>query len=335
MVAVQVVTRNFYSWLMLVSVMGWPSLAAADEGGISFWLTGQFGSLAAAPQRPGWSFANVYYHTSVSAGGEVAAARQFSIGAFNRKATASLDANLNARADLDFVSASYVFTSPVLGGQLAVSLTGAGGYNRTSIDGTLTTSIGNLTATRSGSVSDSRWGFADLYPQTSLRWNAGVSNFMIYMMGDVPVGTYSSSRLANFGIGHGALDGGAGYTYFDTKTGHEFSVVTGFTGNFANNSTGYQNGVDWHLDWGASQFLSKQWHVGVVGYVYKQLTADDGAPPLLGENKSQVLGIGPQVGYLVPIGSMQGYLNLKGYREFAASHRADGWNLWFTFALSL
>jgi hypothetical protein len=74
----------------------------------------------------------------------------------------------------------------LLGGQLAVSLTGAGGYNRTSIDGTLTT----FSATRTGSISDSRWGFADVYPQASLRWNTGVNNFMVYMMGDVPVGTY-------------------------------------------------------------------------------------------------------------------------------------------------
>ena len=93
--------------------------------------------------------------------------------------------------------------------------------------------------------------------------------------------------------------------------------------------------MDLHLDWGVSQFLSKQWHVGVVEYVYKQITADSGAPPILGDNKSQVLGIGPQVGYLFPIGSMQGYLNLKGYREFDASHRADGWNLWLTLAISL
>jgi hypothetical protein len=235
MAAAQVLVRNFYSWLVLASVVGSPTLAAADEGGISFWLTGQFGSLAAAPQQPGWSVANVYYHTSVSADGEVAAARQFSIGAFSRTAKASLNANLNAHADLDFVSVSYVFANPMLGGQLALSLSGAGGYNRTSIDGTLTASIGNLTATRTGSISDSRWGFADLYPQASLRWNTGVHNFMVYMMGDVPVGTYDSSRLANFGIGHGALDGGVGYTYFDTKTGHELSVVTGLTGNFVNN----------------------------------------------------------------------------------------------------
>jgi hypothetical protein len=31
---------------------------------------------------------------------------------------------------------------------------------------------------------------------------------------------------------------------------------------------------------------------------------------------------------------MQGYLNLKGYKEFAAEHRPDGWNTWLTFVLS-
>jgi hypothetical protein len=306
----------------------------ADEGGVSFWLPGQFGSLAAAPQQPGWSFADVYYHASLSAGGNVAAAREFSIGAFTRTATVSLNANLSARADLDFVSTSYVFGTPVLGGQLAVGMTGAAGRNSTSINGTLTASIGGFTATRAGSISDDRGGFADLYPQASLRWNSGVNNFMVYMTGDAPVGTYDSTRLANFGIGHGAIDGGVGYTYFNPQTGHELSVVTGLTGNFVNPSTDYQNGIDWHLDWGVSQFLTKQWQIGAVGYVYKQLTADTGALPILGDNKSQVVGVGPQIGYIFPIGGMQGYLNLKAYWEFDAERRADGLNTWLTFAIS-
>jgi hypothetical protein len=31
---------------------------------------------------------------------------------------------------------------------------------------------------------------------------------------------------------------------------------------------------------------------------------------------------------------MQGYLNLKGYYEFAADNRPQGWNVWLTFAIS-
>jgi hypothetical protein len=333
-----VITRLVY-WgvggvLALGALAATPNVAVADEGGVSFWLPGQFGSLAAAPSQPGWSFANVYYHASVSGGGDVAAAREFTIGAFTRNVNINLNVNINARVDIDFVSTSYVFATPVLGGQLAVGLGGAAGRNSTSIDGTLTALVGNLTVTRSGGISDERLGFADLYPTASLRWNSGVNNFMVYMSGDVPVGTYDSTRLANFGIGHGAIDGGAGYTYFNPQTGREFSVVTGLSGNFVNSSTDYRNGIDWHLDWGASQFLSKQLHIGAVGYFYKQLTGDSGAPLFLGENKSQVVGIGPQIGYLFPVGNMQGYLNLKAYWEFDAERRADGFNTWLTFAIS-
>jgi hypothetical protein len=37
---------------------------------------------------------------------------------------------------------------------------------------------------------------------------------MTYVFGDVPVGAYDSTRLANIGVGHGAIDAGGGYTYF-------------------------------------------------------------------------------------------------------------------------
>ena len=94
---------------------------------------------------------------------------------------------------------------------------------------------------------------------------------MTYVTGDIPVGAYDSTRLANTGIGHGAIDAGGGYTYFNPQTGREFSAVLGFTYNFLNTATQYQNGVDMHFDWGASQFLSKQVMVGLVGYAYKEI----------------------------------------------------------------
>ena len=309
-------------------------IARADEGGISYWLPGRFGSLAAVPAQPGWSAASIYYHTTVNAGGEVAAARQFSVGRFSRTLNVDLNANVHARADLALLNSNYVFATPVFGGQFAVGVTGLFGRANTSIDGTLTASLAGLTTTRTGSISDAREGVGDLYPQASLRWNYGVHNFMTYVTGDIPIGTYNPANLTNFGIGHAAIDGGVGYTYFNPQTGHEFSVVSGLTYNFKNPDTDYQNGVSWHLDWGASQFLSKQLHVGAVGYFYNQLTADSGSLAILGDVKSSVIGVGPQIGYLFPVGNMQGYLNLKGYYEFDAHNRPSGWNTWLTFSIS-
>ena len=168
----------------------------------------------------------------------------------------------------------------------------------------------------------------------TLKWNAGVHNYMTYATGDIPVGAYDPNRLSNIGIGHGAIDGGGGYTYLNPVTGHEFSGVAGFTYNFKNPQTQVQSGIDFHFDWGASKFLSKQVFVGLVGYAYQQVTDDNGGHPILGGFRSRVLGVGPQFGYIFPIGGMQGYLNLKGYGEFDAANRPSGWNTWLTFAIS-
>jgi hypothetical protein len=212
----------------------------------------------------------------------------------------------------------YAFATPVLGGQLALSLGGAVGGIRASVAGT----------------EDSRLGYNDLVPAASLRWNAGVNNYMTYALVNVPVGTYDSSRLANVGLGHWGIDGGAGYTYFEPKTGWEFSAIPGLTVNFKNPKTNYLNGIDAHIDWGASKFLTEQLQAGLVGYYYQQLTADRGQSPVLGEFKSSVAAVGPQIGYSFPIGDMQGYVNLKVYREFAVVNRPGGWNAWITFSIS-
>ena len=327
------ITSGRLSFVLLCALLLAPAHALADESGVSFWLPGQFGSLAAAPQVPGWQFATVNYFTSVKASGNVAAAKEIQIGRFSPTLKVNLNVELKAQPDLQFFSGTYVFPISVLGGQFALGMTTAAGYSHVLIDGTLTAALGPFTATRTGSIGDSRTGFADLYPMATLRWNAGVHNFMTYVTGDIPTGTYDPTRLANFGIGHAAIDGGVGYTYLNPKTGYEFSVVTGMTYNYENNDTDYRNGNDWHLDWGASKFLTKQWQVGVVGYVYDQVTADRGARPFLGSNESRVASVGPQIGYLIPLGSMQGYLNLKGYYEFDASRRPSGWNTWLTFAI--
>ena len=74
---------------------------------------------------------------------------------------------------------------------------------------------------------------------------------MAYSMAGVPAGSYNAGRLVNLGTNHWSLDAGGGYTYLDSKKGHEFSAVLGFT-----------------------------------------------------------------------------YVNLRGYKEFDAKHRPEGWNLW-------
>jgi hypothetical protein len=320
--------------IALVAIAATWTAAVADEGGVSFWIPGFFGSLASTPQQPGFSLTSIYYHTDVSATGNAALSREITIGQFNPNLNVSLNANVNAKVDLGLFAPSYVFVTPFFGGQASVTLVAAYGRNDTSLDATAAATVGPFSATRSIGLSDTTTGFGDLIPQFAVRWNSGVNNFMTYITGDVPVGKYDSQELANIGIGHGAIDGGVGYTYFNPQTGQEFSATFGLTGNFKNQSTGYTNGLDSHLDLGVSQFVTKQLQIGAVGYVYDQLTPDSGCAPILCPFESRVVGVGPQIGYIIPMGTMQGYLNLKGYKEFDAQARPEGWNAWVTFVLS-
>jgi hypothetical protein len=204
-----------------------------------------------------------------------------------------------------------------------------------SVTGTLATPPGTFPFSRFDTISDSVTGFGDVWPIATLRWNNGVHNYMTYITGDIPVGAYDSTRLSNIGIGHGAIDAGGGYTYLNPQTGHEFSGELGFTYNFTNQSTPYQNGVDMHFDWGASQFITKQFLVGAVGYVYQEVGCDTGSGNRVGCFKSQVVGAGPQLGFIIPLTTeTQGYLNLRSYWEFANQNRPDGWNAWVTFVIS-
>ena len=295
-----------------------PAVSRADEGGASAWLPGQFASFAAVPGDPGFALETIYYARSASA----SASRTFSIGA-------TLAAGYTLTEHYVLVTPSYTFADPVLNGQLWLGMTFAVGHADTGVSAVLSGPFGAFAASRS----DSMTGVGDLYPLATLKWQSGNHNFMTYATASVPVGAYDATRLAGLGIGHWAIDGGAGYTYAN-DAGLEFSVTAGITYNFMNPATAYQSGVDGHVDWGASFALGEALYVGAVGYVYRQLGPDSGAGARLGGFESKVAAVGPQIGYALDLGVVQADLNLRGYKEFDAQNRPEGWNVWLTLSLS-
>src|SRR5580693_3072439 len=79
-----------------LALLWFPQETRADEGGISFWLPGNFGSLAAAPATPGWSWATIYIHTEVASG----AGAQFPRGG-------QIDVGISGRANLAVFGPTY------------------------------------------------------------------------------------------------------------------------------------------------------------------------------------------------------------------------------------
>jgi hypothetical protein len=312
------------SWMAGCFVSVFASLlsppALADEGGVSFWLPGQYGSFAATPSEPGWSFELIYYHSNATARSGTSIVR----------GGVTLQGDIKSPSDLFTLTPTYVFATPVLGAQVSLGISTTWGKNATSASATLTGPGGGIL---SGTRADNVVGFGDLSPTASLTWNQNVHNYTVYATGGIPVGVYQTTRLSNLGIGHWAVDGGAGYTYLNEQAGFEWSAVLGVTYNFINPYTQYQSGIDAHLDWAVSPYLSDRMHIGAVGYFYNQLSGDSGSGAKLGEFKSRVGGIGPQIGFFFPLAGQQGYLNFKGYHEFAAKNRLDGWSAWITLSV--
>jgi hypothetical protein len=65
------------------------------------------------PQQPGWSLADIYYHDHVSAGGDVALAREFEIGKVPLQFSGTLSGSVKVpNLDIDLLALSYVSATP-------------------------------------------------------------------------------------------------------------------------------------------------------------------------------------------------------------------------------
>ena len=309
------------AWLTLAALALVPAfapVAKADQSGTPFWTSGQFASLAAVPPSPGWSLNLTGYGYDGNAGGSKA----LPIGN-----TVALGANQRSPS-LTF-QPGYAPATPLFGGQSYYGLSWGLGGNRMHADVTISAVASQINR------SDTLWAGTDLYPFASLGWTHGNDNWMAYLTGDIPSGAYQASRLANIGIGHAALDAGGGYTYYDSKSGAEFSAVAGLTYNWENTHTSYKNGIDSHLDWAVSRFVSPNWDMGVAGYVYYQLTGDSGSGAVLGPFKSRVAAVGPEIGYQFEVAGQQWSANLRAYREFWAQNRFEGYTIFATLSIPL
>lgn len=298
----------FLRLLFLFTCLTGSQVVVADEGGSAFWLSGQYASMAAVPSTPGWSLVTMPYIYS----GKADKSKVSQNGN-------SVNAGLSTRESIILFQLGYSSEKKIFGAQPYIGVGWGPGANSTSAFASINANRGSE-LNRSNSVV----GVQDIYPLATLAWNKGNNNYMTYLTGNIPVGTYNPASLAAIGLGHVAIDAGGGYTYLNTTTGLEFSGVLGATYNFMNNQTNYQSGIDSHLDWSVSQFLSANWQIGIAGYVYYQLTADSGSGDRVGPFKSQIAAIGPQIGYLFNINKKPAYINLRAYKEFWAQNRVEG-----------
>ncbi len=290
----------------------------ADEAGVSFWACGQYASFAAQPYDPGFNLGMTWYSYASSA--------DASLKIFNGRHALF---NVNSAFNSLWLTPSYTPAGKVWGGTLTLNITGLFGYNRQS--GTIQLQPSGLYVARGESLTSG----GDLYPQACIAWSKGDHSWMAYLMGNIPVGSYDPGRYAEIGLGHWAADLGGAYTYASDTSGLEFSATLGFTYNWKNSDTQYQSGIDAHLDLGASKALSNGTTVGLVGYLYHQLTADSGPGATWGPFYSSAAAIGAQVGRTFTIGGTPVAVNLRGYHDIRADHRVQGYTVYLVASIPI
>ncbi|WP_188263021.1 SphA family protein [Azospirillum tabaci] len=279
--------------------------ARAAENGTGFYLLGSRGPLAAAVPPEGVFFQNDFY-------------------VFHADRSSSRTLPVHGNLATDFRSRAYIdlptflWSTPLTvgGARLAFSATiPFGGPD---------VSASAVVGPYSSSTSDSAFTIGDPVFSGMLGWESGRLRATGIVSVNTPVGDYRKGALANISFNRWATDVSGAVTWLDTDRGLDLSGVIGVTFNGENPATDYRTGTELHLEWAASQYLSKDFSIGIVGYHYQQISGDSGSGAVLGNFKGRVTALGGTAGYNFQIGKAPVSTRIKVYREFAVENRVPG-----------
>ncbi len=101
--------------------------------------------------------------------------------------------------------------------------------------------------------------------------------------------------------------------------------------NTENNDTDYQSGSLFHLDGSVQQLLPVGpgfVSLGAEGFYLQQLSSDSGQKEIFGDFKGRTVGIGPVLGYILPVGENTLVTSLRWLPELDTKNRLEGDYFW-------
>jgi hypothetical protein len=227
--------------------------------------------------------------------------------------------------DAAIVGGFYTFEQPVLGGA-HYSVGAMLPYVWVTAEAEIETVIGDRR------VRDTEDGIGDLtLIPAMLAWKNGPWQYDLGLTVYVPTGEYEVGRLANPGLNYWSINPLAGVAYNNPETGFNAALHGGLMFNTENPDTDYRSGTLFHLEGSVQQlvpagegFLS----LGLEGFWVEQLTSDSGQLPVLGDFKGRTAGIGPVLGYLLPMGKQNLVAELRWLPELETKNRLEGDYVW-------
>ncbi|GJE55204.1 MULTISPECIES: SphA family protein [Methylobacterium] len=314
--------RMFACAVLAVAGVSFSGGAKAAEGAQGAYVLGNRGPLAGVTPPPGFYFENETYFYQGNLGGN----RSFQSGGV-------VAANVKLDISATFMTPVWVTPVEILGGTLGFSVTIPFGTPNVSAGAIF--SSPRIDRIVSGRERDAIFNVGDIYLASFVGWHSGNLHWSTTVLGVVPSGSYETGQLSNISLNRPALDLSAALTYLDPVLGYELSVVPGVTFNWINPATQYLTGTEFHLEWSASKFLSKEFSIGAVGYFYDQLTGDSGRGDRIGPFKGRVTAVGGQIGYTFKLGEIPVSTNVRVLREFDVTNRFEGTATYLTITAPL
>ena len=308
------------SLLIILVAAAWSLLTAepsrAMEGGVSHYIPGTYGDfyIGYIPEA-GFSIRNDFLYQSIQVNGTAMAGNAYG----------HIDDDLL----LNITKLNWLFDAPAIKGFIGFGIGIPIAFNE-HITGSLAINDNGSDMREAGG--GNRGGLSGHLSRAAHPWLEHRRLPCPHITGRLSAtGYYASDTITNLGLNYVSFDMNVGFTWLN-RNGYEISCNLGYTTSTKNEATDYQSGDEFHLDWTLAYHPNEQLSLGLVGYVYAQTTPDKGDGAVFGSYMSSAEGLGPAIGYTLPIAGEDVSLLLKWIHDTGANHRLSGDLVCFSFS---
>jgi hypothetical protein len=233
-------------------------------------------------------------------------------------------AGLDVQSDALLVGALYTFEPTVLGARYS-----AGAFLPwvwMEAEASISTGMGSIS--RTDEVSD--FGDVLLLP-AMLAWEVDFWQFNAVLPIYAPTGDYDRGRLANAGLNYWTFDPTVGVSYNHDELGFNAAVHAGVSFNTENERTDYESGTSFHLDASVQQLLPLgpgYVSAGAELFWLDQVEGDSGSGATFGDFEGHTFGVGPVLGYVLPVGDDTFVVEARWLPEIDVKRRVEGDYVW-------
>lgn len=304
-------------FVLLIVQLVCVSSTRATEGGIGYYVPGAVATLIdRAPVQTGWVFEPMYLNYS----GELSTEVRVPIADL---ITAGIDVRINSVVP----GALYTFDEPVMGAKFTM-----GAYlSWVDVEVTGRVELPRRTVLRS----ESKSGLGDTtFLPVMLGWVDGNWQYNALLPVHLPTGDYREGRLANPGLNYVAVDPTFGVAYTNMESGFNATLFTGLMLNQENPDTDYRSGRLLHFD-GSLQQMVKAGDgfvtMGVNAFWLNQISDDENKGRFVGPFKQKTAGIGPTLGYMLPMGKDNIVVEFRWLPQLSSTNTTEGDYYWLKF----